>query len=307
MARLKWDQTGERLFETGTDRGVYYGTDAQGNYVTGVAWNGLTGVTESPDGAEETPLYADNIKYLSLFSQENFKGTITAYTYPDEFEDADGSKEIAVGVRAGQQRRRPFGLSYRTLIGNDVDETGHGYKLHLVYGAKVSPSERAYETVNDTPAAITFSWAFVTTPTVPTNFDMEPTAHVIIDSTKVDAAKLKALEDMLYGGGTGSADPKLPTLDEVIAMFPTSGTVAVTGVTVDKPTASVAVGANTTIVATVAPANATNKTVTWASDATAKATVDQSGKVTGVAAGTANITATAGGKTATSVVTVTAP
>lgn len=306
MPRLKWDQTGERLFETGTDRGVYYGTDSQGQYVAGVAWNGLTGVTESPDGAEETPLYADNMKYLSLFSQENFKGTITAYTYPDEFEDADGSKEISVGVRAGQQRRRPFGLSYRTLIGNDVDETGHGYKLHLVYGAKVSPSERAYETVNDTPAAITFSWSFVTTPVSASNFNIEPTAHVIIDSTKVDAAKLKTLEDMLYGGGSGSTEPKLPTLDEVIAMFPASGSVAVTSVTVDKPTATVAVNGTTTIVATVAPSNATNKTVTWASADQTKATVTQAGVVTGKAAGTVNITATADGKTATSVVTVTA-
>lgn len=302
MPKLTWDETGKRLFETGTDRGVYYGTDTQGQYVNGVAWNGLTGVTESPDGAEETPLYADNIKYLSLFSQENFKGTIAAFTYPDEFEDADGSKEISVGVRAGQQRRRPFGLSYRTLVGNDVDETAYGYKLHLVYNAKVSPSERAYETVNDTPAAITFSWAFVTTPVRPTDFDMEPTAHVVIDSTKAPADKLKALEAILYGDGSNEA--KLPTLDEVIAMFKEDA-VPVTGVTVDKPTASVAVNATTTIVATVAPANATSKTVTWASADATKATVTQGGIVTGKAAGTVNITATAGGKTATSVVTVT--
>lgn len=217
MVALEWDLTGERLFETGTDRGVYYGTDETGKYVEGVAWNGLTGVSESPDGAEETPLYADNMKYLSMFSKENFKGTISAYTYPDEFMEADGSKEIVPGVTAGQQTRVPFGLSYRTLVGNDVKDTDYGYKLHLVYNAKVSPSERAYETVNDTPAAITFSWAFVTTPVNAPG--IKPTAHLIIDSTKVEAAKMKALEDLLYG--TESAGGKLPTIAEVIELIGT--------------------------------------------------------------------------------------
>lgn len=216
MPRLQWDQTGERLYEVGTDRGVLYPTDNTGAYTTGVAWNGLTAVTESPDGAEETPLYADNMKYLSLFSKENFKGTISAYTYPDEFAECDGNVEVATGVYAGQQRRKVFGMSYRTRIGNDVNEDAHGYKIHLVYQAKVSPSERAYETINDTPNAITLSWSFTTTPVNVDN--MDPVAHLVIDSTKVEAAKLTALEAILYGD---TAAAKLPTIAEVIELIGT--------------------------------------------------------------------------------------
>ena len=220
---LTWDDTGKRLYETGTDRGVLYPqTGENGAYAAGVAWNGLTKVTESPDGAEETPLYADNGKYLSLLSNENFKGTIEAYTYPDEFGKMDGSAELAKGVTVGQQTRSPFGLAYRTLVGNDVKGTDLGYKLHLVWGAKASPAERAYESVNDTPAAITFSWAFTTTPVDTGDETLKKTASMVIDSTTADPAKLKTLEDMLYGAGS-EATPKLPTPAEVKAMFATAG------------------------------------------------------------------------------------
>lgn len=220
---LTWDDTGKRLYETGTDRGVLYPqTGENGAYAEGVAWNGLTKVTESPDGAEETALYADNGKYLSLLSTENFKGTIEAYTYPDEFSVCDGSAQLAKGVTVGQQTRAPFGMAYRTLVGNDVKASDFGYKLHLVWGAKASPAERAYETVNDTPAALTFSWAFTTTPVSTGDVSLKKTASMVIDSTTADAAKLKALEDMLYGNGE-AATPKLPTPAEVKAMFATAG------------------------------------------------------------------------------------
>jgi len=220
---LTWDDTGKRLYETGTDRGVLYPqTGENGAYAVGVAWNGLTKVTESPDGAEETALYADNGKYLSLLSTENFKGTIEAYTYPDEFGKCDGSAQLAEGVTVGQQTRSPFGMAYRTLVGNDVKAADFGYKLHLVWGAKASPAERAYETVNDTPAAITFSWAFTTTPVDTGDASLKKTASMVIDSTTADPAKLKALEDMLYGDGE-TTSPKLPTPAEVKAMFATAG------------------------------------------------------------------------------------
>lgn len=220
---LTWDDTGKRLYETGTDRGVLYPqTGENGAYAAGVAWNGLTKVTESPDGAEETALYADNGKYLSLLSTENFKGTIEAYTYPDEFSVCDGSAQLAEGVTVGQQTRAPFGMAYRTLVGNDVKASDFGYKLHLVWGAKASPAERAYETVNDTPAAITFSWAFTTTPVDTGDASLKKTASMVIDSTTADPAKLKALEDMLYGDGK-TTSPKLPTPAEVKAMFATAG------------------------------------------------------------------------------------
>lgn len=220
MPKLTWDQNGTRVYETGTDRGVLYLQDADGALQTGVAWNGLTKVSEAPEGAEETALYADNIKYLSLYSAENFKGTIEAYTYPDEFAVADGSAEIAKGVVIGQQTRRPFGLVYRTVKGNDVQENDYGYKLHIVYNAKVSPSSRDFETVNDTPGAITFSWAFTTTPVQVEGF--KPTATFVVDSTAVEPTKLKALEDMLYG--TEEAEPKMPTPEELIAMIKPDGT-----------------------------------------------------------------------------------
>lgn len=224
--KIVWDETGKRLYETGTDHGVLY-PYASGAPGKGVAWNGLTGVTESPSGAEATNLYADNIKYLSLRSVEEFGGTIEAYTYPDEWAECDGSAEAAKGVRFGQQTRKVFGLCYRTKIGNDTDFDDHGYKLHLVYGATASPSEKAYQTINDSPEAITFSWEFETTPVDVANF--KPVAHIEIDSTKADAAKLTALEEILYGKNgtgegnqTGAVDPRLPLPAEVIELMTVS-------------------------------------------------------------------------------------
>lgn len=198
MAKIVWDETGKRFFETGVDHGVLYPIQANGQYNKGVAWNGLTGVTESPSGAEATDLYADNIKYLSMRSAETFGATVEAYTYPDEFAECDGSANLVEGVVIGQQSRKIFGLSYRTQVGNDVDGQDHGYKLHLIYGATASPSEKAYATINDSPEAITFSWELATTPVNVTGF--KPTASVTIDSTKADPACLKKLEDILYGG-----------------------------------------------------------------------------------------------------------
>lgn len=215
MPKLQWDVLGKRFYETGTDRAVLFVTDDTGAYGNGVAWSGLTKVTESPEGGEETALYADNIKYLSLYSTEVLKGTIEAYTYPDEFEACDGSAEIATGVTIGQQTRKPFAFAYRTKIGNDVKGATYGYKLHLIYGVRVSPSERAYETVNETPGAVTFSWAFSSTPVDVEGF--EPSSSIVIDSTKAPAAQLKALEDMLYGAE--AAEAKMPTPAEVLAMF----------------------------------------------------------------------------------------
>lgn len=197
---LTWDETGDRLYETGVDHGVLYRIDNNGDYSTGVAWNGLSTVTETPSGAEATNIYADNIKYLELRSLEEFGGTIEAYTYPDEFAECDGSAELISGLYAGQQPRKPFGFSFRSRLGNDVDKEEHGYKLHLIYGCMASPSERSYATINDSPEAITFSWEFTTTPVALT--DHKPVACLTIDSTKVDSTKLKALEDKLYGVST---------------------------------------------------------------------------------------------------------
>lgn len=211
MPKLVWDKTGERLYETGVKQGVLYPIDNKGTYPKGVAWNGLTNVTESPSGAEATALYADDIKYLNLISTEEFGGTIEAYTYPDEFAECDGSASLATGVYIGQQPRKTFGFSYRTTLGNDVDNNNYGYKLHLVYGALASPSEKAYATINDSPEAITFSWEFSTTPVNVTGF--KPTACITIDSIKVDPQKLAALEAILYGGD--EAEARLPLPDEV--------------------------------------------------------------------------------------------
>lgn len=222
MSRLTWDQTGDRLFETGTDRGVLYPYNTQNQaYGTGVAWNGLTTVTESPSGAEATPLYADNIKYLELRSAEEFGATIEAYTYPDEFAVLDGSASLADGVTIGQQKRGMFGFCYRTKLGNDVDGDDHGYKLHLIYGCTASPTEKGYQTVNDSPDAITFSWEISTTPVAVTGF--KPTACLTVDSTKCDATKLRALENILYGtngeGGLTATTPRLPLPDEVKSLM----------------------------------------------------------------------------------------
>lgn len=211
MSKLVWDKTGERLYETGVKQGVLYPQAAGGTYPKGVAWNGLTNVTESPTGAEATALYADDIKYLNLMSTEELGGTIEAYMYPDEFAECDGSAALTDGVFIGQQPRKTFGFCYRTTIGNDVANNNYGYKLHLVYGALASPSEKAYATINDSPEAITFSWEFSTTPVNVTGF--KPTASITIDSTKVDAEKLANLEKILYGDD--EVEPRLPLPDEV--------------------------------------------------------------------------------------------
>lgn len=220
MSRIVWDKTGERYYETGVKMGVLYPIQEGGVYNKGVAWNGLTAVTESPSGAEATPLYADDIKYLNLISNEEFGCTIEAYTYPDEFAECDGSAALAAGVMIGQQKRKIFGLSYRTAFGNDVDGTDYGYKLHLVYGCLAAPSEKAYSTINDSPEAITFSWEVSTTPVSVSGF--KPTSQITIDSTKVQAEKLAALEEILYGKDAGdgeAADPRLPLPDEIATLF----------------------------------------------------------------------------------------
>lgn len=214
MAKLMWDKIGERLYETGVKNGVLF-VQSAGAYPLGVAWNGLTAVTESPSGAESSPLYADDIKYINLMSAEEFGATIEAYTYPDSFAQCDGSEELSTGVVIGQQTRNTFGLAYRTTLGNDVSGEGYGYKLHLIYGATAAPSEKAYASINDSPEAITFSWELTTTPVAVTG--KKPTASLVIDSTKVDPAKLAALELILYGN-TG-VDPRLPLPDEVASIF----------------------------------------------------------------------------------------
>lgn len=226
MAKLVWDKTGDRLYETGVKNGVLYIPTA-GVYSKGVAWNGLTAVTESPSGAEATALYADDIKYLSLMSTEEFGATIEAYTYPDEFAACDGSAELADGVMIGQQKRSTFGLCYKTTIGNDTEGNDHGYKLHIIYGALAKPSERAYATINDSPEAITFSWEITTTPVNVTG--AKPTASLVIDSTKADPSKLAALEDILYGKDgtgeqhTGAVEPRLPLPDEIKTLMTAAG------------------------------------------------------------------------------------
>ena len=215
MTALVWDQVGERLYETGVDHGVLYIPDSSGNYVDGVAWNGLTTVTESPSGAASNPQYADNIKYLNLISAEEFGATVEAFTYPDEFAQCDGTAMPEPGVAIGQQNRKIFGLCYRTRVGNDLDGTDHGYKLHLIYGAQAAPSQKAYATINDSPAATAFSWDVTTTPVQVTGY--KPAAMLSVDSSKVDAAALAILEDALFG--SGGVDAHLPLPDEVLDMF----------------------------------------------------------------------------------------
>lgn len=215
MAKLVWDQSGQRFYETGVKMGVLYVQDSSGAYPKGVAWNGLTAVNEAPSGAEATPLYADDIKYLNLRSAEEFGATIEAYTYPEEFEACDGSAELAPGVKIGQQARNAFGLCYRTVVGNDIAGNDFGYKLHIIYGATAAPSEKAYATINDSPEAITFSWEVSCTPVDVDGF--KPTASLVIDSTKVDAEKLAALEAKLYGDE--STEAMLPLPAEIAAIF----------------------------------------------------------------------------------------
>lgn len=225
--KLVWDKTGEHFYETGVKNGVLYPMSASGTYPKGVAWNGLTAITESPSGAEATALYADDIKYLNLMSNEEFGATVEAYTYPDEFAECDGSASLTEGVYIGQQARKTFGLCYRTTLGNDAKGNDYGYKLHIIYGAMASPSEKAYSTINDSPDAITFSWELSTTPVAVANF--KPTASLTIDSTKVDTAKLTALEEILYGKDgtgedhtTGAVDPRLPFPDEIATLMKAS-------------------------------------------------------------------------------------
>lgn len=217
MSKIVWDATSERKFETGVSKGVHYSINEKGEYTPGVPWNGLTGVTETPSGAELTDLWADGIKYASLRAAEIFGGTIEAYTYPDEFAECDGSAEPEPGVYLGQQKRKPFGFSYRSEIGNDVDglENEKNYKLHLIYNATVNPSEKAYTTVNDSPDAMTMSWEVNTTPVSVTGY--KPTSCLTIDSTKVDSTKLAALEKILYGDE--NTDPRMPLPDEVISIL----------------------------------------------------------------------------------------
>lgn len=215
MAKIVWDQSGQRLYETGVKMGVLYVQDSSGAYPKGVAWNGLTAVNETPSGAEATPLYADDIKYLNLRSAEDFGATIEAYMYPEEFEKCDGSAELAPGVKIGQQARNAFGLCYRTVLGNDIAGNDYGYKLHIIYGATAAPSEKSYATINDSPEAITFSWEVNCTPVEVEGF--KPTASLVIDSTKVDAEKLAALEAKLYGDE--STEAMLPLPAEIAEIF----------------------------------------------------------------------------------------
>lgn len=215
MSKLVWDQFGKRLYETGVDHGVLYPIQTGGDYSKGVAWNGLTAVTESPSGADVNDIYADNMKYLGLVGAEKFGATVEAYTYPDEFAECDGSVELVKGATIGQQNRKVFGMVYRTVIGNDVDGNEHGYKLHLIYGATAAPSEKAYNTINEDPEAITFSWELSTTPVNVTGH--KPTASLTIDSTKVDPTKLAELEKILFGDT--ETEPRLPLPDEIAQLL----------------------------------------------------------------------------------------
>lgn len=227
MSKLVWDKESERLYETGVNNGVLYTKDKNGAYSNGVAWNGLTGVTDNPTGAESTALYADNIKYLNLRSAEEYKCTIEAYTYPDEFMPCDGSAELAKGVTIGQQPRKQFGFSYRTVVGNDTEGESYGYKIHLVYGCDAAPSSKGYNTINDNPDAITFSWEVSTTPVNVKGF--KPTATVVIDSTATDPDKMQALLEILYGtdatvgdDAAPGTDPRLPLPDEILSLVGTT-------------------------------------------------------------------------------------
>lgn len=219
MAKLAWDEVGKRFYETGVDRGVLYLPNESGKYVRGVAWNGLTAVNQQPEGGEDNPQYADNIEYLTLTSAEKFKATIEAFTYPVEFEECDGSRQIANGISIRQQTRKPFGFSYRTLVGNDTKGNDLGYKIHLIYGAKAAPTEKSYNTVNDSPEAITFSWSISASPVSVPKF--KPTATLTIDSRTISKEGLKAIEDALYG--SESKEPNLPLPEDIIKMLEATG------------------------------------------------------------------------------------
>ncbi len=285
MAKLVWDNVGERFYETGVDHGVLYPLNsANSTYDTGVVWNGLSSVNESPSGAEATAVWADNIKYLNLYSAEEFGATIECYTYPDEFKAMNGEATLATGVTIGQQSRGTFGLSYRTKIGNDVNED-LGYKIHIIYGAKASPSEKSYSTVNDSPEAMSLSYELTTTPVAVTGY--KPTATLVIDSTKTDADKLEAIEAILYGSdGSPGTTARLPLPDEIMSILNVSMTASPSAVSVASGSTSDAV----TI--TITPTQSPAPTITWTSANTSIATVS-SGAVTGVAAGTTTVIAAA--------------
>ena len=304
MSKLTWDVLDEREYETGVDHGVLYlYNQLTRSYDTGVVWNGLTGISESPDGAESNPQYADNMKYLNLISAENFGFTINAFGSPKEFDECDGNATPVAGVTFGQQSRKMFGFAYRTLVGDASKGTDKGYKLKLIYGAQAAPSSRDNNTVNDSPEIQNPSWECTTTP-VDAGEGFKPTAFVIIDSTTADKVKLKALEDILFG--SSSTEPRLPLPAEIVSLLSGgSVNVPVKGITLNKTTVSKAVGSAETLIATVTPDNATNKTVNWTSSHPEFATVDSSGKVTPVKAGVTNIVAEVGGKSATCVFTVT--
>ena len=279
--KLNWDATGEKFYETGVDHGVLYPQTNDGSYPKGVAWNGLTGVTESPSGADKNDIYADNIKYLVLRSAEDFGATVTCYTYPDEWEECDGSRMPIAGVKIGQQPRKAFGMCYRTLLGNDIQGTEYGYKLHIIWNATASPSERAYSTVNDSPEAIEFSYEIATTPTSITGY--KPIASMTIDSTKVAADRLAALEQVLYGVA-GGTDPRLPSPDEVISILGASST---RSVTVIPSRIELTVGDTYALTTQVVPSDAE---ITWSTSNDTYASVEN-GVVTAEGAGTATITA----------------
>ena len=282
MSRLVWDKVGEHVYETGVDRMVLYDYDkTTKKFTNGVAWSGVTAFNESPSGAEPTALYADNIKYLNLISAEEYGASLEAYTYPDEFEKHDGSLEIATGVYIGQQARTPFGLCYRTLLGNDVDGTSYGYKIHIVYNASATPSGKDHQTVNDSPEAANPSWDISTTPVEVTGG--KPTATVVIDSTKVDPELLAAFEDIIYG--TVNSTPELPFPDAIAAHFG-GGTTA--GVTLNRHVLNIVGTGSAELVATTVPAG---KTVTWTEDSSSAVCTVSDGVVTGVAAGDAIVTA----------------
>lgn len=301
MSRFTWDNAGEKMYELGDKNGVLYPNykAASKRFEGGVPWNGLTAVTESPSGAEANTMYADDIKYGEIRSAEEFGATIEAYTYPDEWAECDGSKALGAngGMLIGQQKRKPFGFSYVSTVGNDVDGMDHGYKLHLIYNATASPSEKSYATINDSPEAITFSWELTTTPVAIDNLvdndgkPYKPTAIITIDSTKVDKTALTALEDILYDEEAAY----LPTPYEVYSILFGSAGVGVTGLGVAPSTMSLVVEETGRAQATIYPANAGNKQITCASSNAEVATVENSGTditVTAVAAGTASITVT---------------
>lgn len=297
MARISWDATGEHFYETGIKNGVLYpyGNPSSQSFVpynNGVAWNGLTSISESPSGAEATPLYADDVKYLNLFSAEEFGATIEAYTYPDEFAVLDGSASLATGVLIGQQERGMFGLCYKTAVGNDVAGSDLGYKIHIIYGAKASPSEKSYETINDTPSAITFSWEISTTPTSVTG--KKATASLVIDSTKCDEVKLAQLENILYG--TANSNPRLPLPDEIATLF----NVTVSSIAITTPPTKTSYTAGEVflpagMVVTASYSDSTTGTVTtYTYSPTAALTTSDT-----------TVTVSFGGKTATQSITVT--